>query len=125
MSAERQDEAEATETRSPEEIRQDIESTREELGDTVEVLTNKADVKAQASKSADEAKQRARAKAAETKSKLTAAKDDLVGRARETSPETARSATTQAASKARDNPLPMAVAAAALGGFLLGRWTKG
>ena len=39
---------EAQETRSPEEIRADIEQTREEVGDTVEALAAKTDVKAQA-----------------------------------------------------------------------------
>ena len=39
-----------SETRSPEEIRRDIEETRGELGDTVEALAAKADVKAQAKK---------------------------------------------------------------------------
>jgi Protein of unknown function (DUF3618) len=34
--------------RSPEEIRRDIEQTREEVGDTVEALAAKTDVKAQA-----------------------------------------------------------------------------
>jgi hypothetical protein len=35
-------------TREPAEIRRDIESTRGELGDTVQALAEKADVKAQA-----------------------------------------------------------------------------
>ena len=47
---ETQDGAEATagETKSPEQIQADIEQTREELGDTVEALAEKTDVKAQA-----------------------------------------------------------------------------
>ena len=36
----------AQETRTPEEIRADIEQTREEVGDTVEALAAKTDVKA-------------------------------------------------------------------------------
>ena len=35
-------------TRDPEEIEQEIEQTREELGDTVAAVTDKADVKKQA-----------------------------------------------------------------------------
>jgi hypothetical protein len=46
----------STETRSPGEIQADIEATREELGDTVEALTEKADVKKQAKRKVDEAK---------------------------------------------------------------------
>jgi hypothetical protein len=37
-----------TEQRSPEEIRDDIEQTREELGDTAAAVAEKADVKKQA-----------------------------------------------------------------------------
>ena len=47
--------------RGPAEIRQDIEQTREELGDTVEALAAKTDVKAQARAKVDETKERARA----------------------------------------------------------------
>jgi hypothetical protein len=45
--------------REPEEIRRDIEETRDELGDTVEALAAKTDVKAHAQEKADEVKQRA------------------------------------------------------------------
>ena len=98
-------ETQATEGRSPEEIRSDIEATREQMGDTVEALAAKTDVKAHVTKSAEEAKERAREKVAEAKTKVTAAKDDMLG-------------------KARENPLPVAVAGAAMAGFLLGRWSK-
>ena len=47
------------EQRSPEEIRADIEETREELGDTVEQLAAKTDVKAHAQAKAEEIKQSA------------------------------------------------------------------
>jgi ElaB/YqjD/DUF883 family membrane-anchored ribosome-binding protein len=94
------------------------------MGDTVEALAAKTDVKAHVTNSADEAKQRAREKVAEAKTKVSAAKDDVLGKAREVSPETATSAATQASQKARENPLPAAVAAAAMAGFLLGRWSK-
>jgi hypothetical protein len=46
----------STKTRTPAEIQADIEATREELGDTVEALTEKADVKKQAKRKVDEAK---------------------------------------------------------------------
>jgi Protein of unknown function (DUF3618) len=51
-----------------EEMRQEIERTRTELGATVEALTHKADVKAQARAKADQAKTHARAKAELAKS---------------------------------------------------------
>ena len=117
-------ETQATEGRSPEELRSDIEATRERMGDTVEALAAKTDVKAHVTKSAEEAKERAREKVAEAKAKVTAAKEDVLGKARETSPESATSAATQVTQKARENPLAVAVAGAAMAGFLLGRWSK-
>ena len=94
-----------TEGRSPEEIRSNIEATREQMGDTVEALAAKTDVKAHAKKSAEEAKQRAREKVGEAKTKATAAKDDVLG-------------------KAREDPLPFVVGGGLVAGFLLGRWSK-
>ena len=100
-------EAEAGESRSPEEIRSDIESTREELGDTVEALAAKTDIKEQAHKQADAVKAQAQEKVGEAKRKLSGAKDDMVRKARETSPQTRRY-----------------VAAAAFVGFLVGQWSR-
>ena len=117
-------ETQTTEGRSPEEIRSDIEATREQLGDTVGALAAKTDVRAHVTNSAEEAKQRAREKVAEARTKVSAANDDVLRKAGEVSPETATSAATQAAQKARENPLPAAVAGAAMAGFLLGRWSK-
>jgi ElaB/YqjD/DUF883 family membrane-anchored ribosome-binding protein len=52
-------------SREPEEIRADIEQTREELGETAAAVAEKADVKAQASAKAEEVTDRAAAKAKE------------------------------------------------------------
>ena len=54
----------AQETRSSDEIRSDIDDTREEVGDTVEALAAKTDVKAQARARVEEIKGNVRAKAA-------------------------------------------------------------
>jgi hypothetical protein len=43
---------------TPEEIRREIERTRRELGDTVEALSHKADVKEQARQKKDELQER-------------------------------------------------------------------
>ena len=45
-------ESEQAETRKPEQIRDEIEDTREELGDTVAALAKKSDIRAQARKRA-------------------------------------------------------------------------
>jgi ElaB/YqjD/DUF883 family membrane-anchored ribosome-binding protein len=66
----------------PEEIRREIDDTREGLGDTVEALAAKSDVKGQA------------------KAKVE-----------------------QAQGAVRENPLPAAVGAGVVAGFLLGRLT--
>jgi hypothetical protein len=85
--------------RSPEEIRRDIEQTRVELGDTVEALGKKTDVKGQAREKVDDIKQRVSA----------------------ATPSSAH----EAGSVAKRNPLPFAIGGAILAGFLLGRLTKG
>ena len=105
--------APVTETKDPEQLRDEIETTRRELGDTVEALAYKADVKA-----------RMREKIASTKESAAQKKDDLMGKAREASPDSVSSGATQATEMARENPLPVAAIGAFVGGFLLGRLTK-
>jgi Protein of unknown function (DUF3618) len=51
---------------APEELRSDIERTRDQLGETVEALVAKADVKARAQHKAAEVKAGAQQKAADT-----------------------------------------------------------
>ena len=97
----------------PQQLRADIERTREDLGDTVAALAEKTDVKA-----------RAKEKVAEVRTNVTEKKTELMGRARESSPEGANSAATQVKTKAQDNPVPTAALAAFVGGFLFGRITK-
>jgi Na+-transporting methylmalonyl-CoA/oxaloacetate decarboxylase gamma subunit len=82
----------ANEQRSPEEIRRDIEDTRGELGDTVEALAAKADVKAQAQERVDEVKQKVA----------------------DVTPASVQQT-------AKQNPLPFVAGGALLVGFLLGR----
>ena len=100
-------------TQDPEQIREQIEATREELGDTVEALAAKTDVKAQAKR-----------KVEDTKARLAGKQEEILGKAKEASPDDAVSAASGAAQKARENPLPVAVAGAFALGFLAGRLTK-
>ena len=95
MSAAAAEPDEAQETRSPEEIRADIDKTREEVGDTVEALTAKTDVKAQA-----------RGRIEEIKAK-----------AKSSTPESGQ----QVVEKVRENPAPLVLGAAVLVAFLIGR----
>ena len=96
----------------PQQLRADIERTREDLGDTVAALAEKTDVKA-----------RARDKVAEVRQNVNQRRTELVGRARESSPDGASSAATQVRAKAQENPIPTAAIAAFVCGFLLGRIT--
>ena len=98
---------------TPAELRAEIERTRQDLGDTVAALAEKTDVKA-----------RAKEKVAEVKTTVNEKKSELMGRARETSPEGANSAAVQVRTKAQQNPVPTAALAAFVGGWLFGRITK-
>jgi ElaB/YqjD/DUF883 family membrane-anchored ribosome-binding protein len=98
--------------RSPEEIREEIERTRAEVGDTVAALSEKTDVKAQARRRIDDVKANARQRG-----------ERLKTRARDSSPDGARQGAEQLVAKARENPAPVAIGGAVLLGFLLGRIT--
>ena len=102
----------AEETRSPEEIRADIEQTRVEVGDTVEALAAKTDVKTQARGRVEEIKGNVRAKVGEVKAK-----------AQSSTPESAQQGGRQVVVKVRENPAPLALGAAVLVAFLIGRRT--
>ena len=93
------------ETRSPEEIRADIEETREDLGDTVEALAAKTDVKGQA-----------KAKLESVKEKVGGAKDGAADR----TPDSAQQGFQQVRTTAGDNPVATAAIAAFVGGLLVG-----
>jgi hypothetical protein len=102
-----------TESADPQQLREDIESTRQELGDTVAALSAKTDVKAQAKKKIDE-----------TKATVTDKKNELLGKAKGASPQSAATALDGASKQARQNPLPVAAAGAFAFGFLAGRASK-
>ena len=97
------------ELRNPEEIREDIDQTRDDLGDTVEALAGKADVKGQAKAKVDTAKADARAKA-----------DEFTSKAKDAAPESVSAGAQQAGALARENPVPIGIVAAFILGVLLG-----
>ncbi len=100
--------------KAPQELRQDIEQTREELGDTVEALAEKTDVKAQA-----------KDRIAAVKSTAQQRKDELIAKAKAASPDSASAGAQQVASTVQRKPVPFtaggAFAAGALVGWLMGR----
>jgi ElaB/YqjD/DUF883 family membrane-anchored ribosome-binding protein len=94
--------------RTPEEIRADIEQTRQEVGDTVEALARKSDVKGQAQQRIADAKANVRRK-----------REELGARAKSTTPQSGQ----QIVTMAREHPAPLAIGGAVLAGFVLGRMT--
>jgi hypothetical protein len=122
----------------PQALTEDIERTREQLGDTVEALTAKFDAKAQAQAKAAQLKNgvagvtgrvadQITAKASPLRQQLAGKSGDLAkaaagGRAKaaQLTPEPARRATARAARTARERPLPYAAAAGAAAVLLIG-----
>ncbi len=106
--------SEGSEPRTPEEIEADIQATREELGDTVEALAAKTDVKG-----------RAKAKASETKEAVTEKLSSIGDSAREAAPESASAGAQQAAQVVKDNPDYVILASAFAAGLLAGWIARG
>lgn len=96
-------EAVEAEPRTPEEIEAEIERTRQELGDTVAAVAEKADVKTQAKLKVDEAKAR-------VKEKVGGAKPDSAGEG-----------AGQAGRFASEHRRELVIGGAVLVAFLLGR----
>lgn len=111
----------------PEELRRDIEQTRAELGDTVEALSHKTDVKAQFSKRVEERTAGLRARRAELRQRqadLKAKVTDARGRASDATPQDAKRTASRVAKTAEERPIPaigVAFGAGLLLGWLIGR----
>jgi ElaB/YqjD/DUF883 family membrane-anchored ribosome-binding protein len=100
----------------PEQLREEIRATREELGETVEALAHKADLKARAQHRVDERKEQLRQRRQITKAKAT----EIGEKVRQTSPAQAQGAVKRAQARARDHPVPTAAGGLAVG-LLIGR----
>ena len=108
------------EPRSPEEIRHDIEQTREDLGDTAEALAQKADVKGQAKAKVEDVKQSAWQKVQDAKEGAQQKTQEFGTKAKEATPDSAGAGASQVASVAQENPVPLAVGAAFVAGVMIG-----
>ncbi len=86
------------EQKSPEELRREIEETRQDLGDTAAALAEKTDVKARA-------------------------KEKVAGVKQSVSEKTDAPVAAQAKTTAQQNPVAVAAVAALVAGFVLGRLT--
>ena len=113
-----------SEQRTPEEIRADIEHTREELGETAAALAEKADVKARAQERLDETKARITGKVDTAKAKVTGSAGEAKDKASEATPSAVadgvQSFARTAQAKANDNPIPVVLIAGFAAGALIG-----
>jgi hypothetical protein len=107
--------------RTPEDVRAEIEHTREELGDTVAQLAAKADVKAQAHRAADNAKATVSDKAREVKDRAGSKKDEITHAAREATPPSADEARRRVVGQAREHRGALLALVAFGAGMLIGR----
>jgi len=107
--------------RTPEHVREEIEQTRAELGDTVASLAEKADLKDQAKQAVNKATDTVTGKVSDVKDTVVGKKDEFVSSAREATPDTASQAGQRVASVARENPVPLAALGAFGLGFLIGK----
>jgi len=105
--------AQVTNMHDPEQIEREIEATRQQLGDTVEALARNADVKAQT-------KQKLR----DINASVGEPTEQLLGKAREATPDTVASATVQASQRAKENPIALAAAGGFAVGYLAGRLAR-
>ena len=99
----------APEQKTPEQLRAEIELTRTQLGDTVEALAARTDVKA-----------RAKERFAALRSDATQRKNQLVSRTREATPDSAETKGKQLTTTVKRNPVGFAAAGALAAGLLIG-----
>jgi ElaB/YqjD/DUF883 family membrane-anchored ribosome-binding protein len=109
------------EPRSAEEIRAEIAGTREQLGETVEALAEKTDVKAQAQDRIEAAKQTVAQRVGAARETVSGKADDVASRAQDATPESAGAGMQQVTSTVQRKPLPFAIAGAFVAGLLVGR----
>ena len=102
--------------RTPQRVREEIEETRAELGDTVAALAEKTDVKAQAKQAVDATKETVTGRVSEIRQNVTDKKDDFVSSAQEATPESVSDAGQRVQAFIAEN----AVVVAAVSGFAFG-----
>lgn len=100
-------------------LRQEINRTRSEFGETVQALAARADVKARAREQVEETKQRVLTRAAEVTGRVRESAAGATVKVRETPP---RELAQQAGERVRANPFPTLLAVAgiaAIAGIIL------
>jgi hypothetical protein len=107
---------------NPEELKQEIERTREQLGETVEALAAKADVQAQARAKASQLTGHLKSKAAQAKQQAAGAAERLS----KVTPDPVQRVAAKAAGTGRERRVQLVVAAGAvvLAWLLIARWRQ-
>ncbi len=103
----------ADQAKSPEEIREEIQQTRVQMGDTVEALAEKTDVKAQTRQRISAVKDTAQQK-----------KQEFVSKAKRSTPNSASAGVQQVAATVQQKPVPFTAGGAFVGGLLVA-WLLG
>jgi len=106
---------------SADEIRAEIEETREQLGETVEALASKTDVRAQAHDRMEAAKETVAHNLGAARETVSGRAGAFVSRTREATPDSAGTGVQQVTSTVQRKPLPFATAGAFLAGIVVGR----
>ncbi len=107
--------------RSPEDVRADIEQTRAELGDTVEALAAKTDVKGQAKRAVSDARSTVKQTAAGARQTVSDRRDDAVSAAQGAAPDSAGDAGRRLSRLLQENRGTVIPAATLVLGVLIGR----
>ncbi|MFB7256242.1 DUF3618 domain-containing protein [Streptomyces nojiriensis] len=100
-------------TPTPDELREQVERTRDGLGQTIEALADKADITAQAREKAAAVKERAAATAGVVADRIRTKTLDTAQLVKDTTPEPVLDKAGRAASVARANRKPLLVAGGA------------
>jgi ElaB/YqjD/DUF883 family membrane-anchored ribosome-binding protein len=103
-----------------EQLRDEIEKTREDLGDTADALSQKADVKARVSEKVEDRKTAWRERQEDVKAKVSGARERVSG----ATPDEAKRAASQVAHTAEQRPFPAIAVALGVGvvvGWFVGR----
>jgi hypothetical protein len=106
----------------PRDIERQIEETREQMGDTVQALTDKADVPGRVKGYVADKKDAVTSKVQDARSTITGTAAHATGGAADagsSAADTAKHAVTRGAGMAKDNPIGLALGAVAAG-FLVG-----
>jgi cell division septum initiation protein DivIVA len=122
MTLDQRHKAVLTGSSSPEQLRADIEETRERLAQIADKLTPRAILAAQAKQRIDDSRAAVADRAEDLLDAVSDRADELVGKAKDAAPDAAVSAVTQAAGEARARKRPLGVVLIALAAALVGVW---